>query len=45
MRNTSTLNLSKERKKDLINKVNDKENTQYTDLLPWKPKLGKPTFL
>jgi hypothetical protein len=29
----------------LNKKVNDKENTQYTDILPWKQKLRKPTFL
>jgi hypothetical protein len=45
MRNTSTLNLEKERKKYLIKKVNDKENTQYTNILPWKPKPRKPTLL
>jgi hypothetical protein len=45
MRHTSTLNLAEERKKDIIKKVNDKTNTQYTYILPWKPKLGKPTFL
>jgi hypothetical protein len=45
MRNTSTLNLAVERKKDLIKTVNDKENTQYIEILPWKPKPGKPTFL
>ena len=45
MRNTSTLNVEKERKKYLIKKVNDKENTRYTKILPWKPKLRKPTFL
>jgi hypothetical protein len=39
------LNLAEERKKYLIKKVNDKENTQYTKILPWKPKPGKPTFL
>jgi hypothetical protein len=27
-------NLAKERKKDLIKKVNDKANTQYTEILP-----------
>ena len=45
MKNTSTLNLVEERKKDLNKKVNDKENTQYTKILPLKPKPGKPTFL
>jgi hypothetical protein len=34
MRDTSMLNLAEERKKDLNKKVNDKENTQYTDILP-----------
>jgi hypothetical protein len=34
MRNTSTLNLAEERKKDLKKKVNDKENKQYTEILP-----------
>jgi hypothetical protein len=29
----------------LNKKVNDKGNTQYTYILPWKPKPGKPTFL
>jgi hypothetical protein len=29
----------------LNKKVNDKTNTQYTEILPWKPKPGKPTFL
>jgi hypothetical protein len=45
MRHTPTLNLAKERKKDIINKVNGKANTQYTEVLPWKPKPGKPAFL
>jgi hypothetical protein len=39
------LNLAEERKKYLIKKVNDTTNTQYTKILPWKPKPGKPTFL
>jgi hypothetical protein len=47
MRHTSTLNLVEERKKDSIKKVNDnlQSNTQYTEILPWKPKPGKPAFL
>jgi hypothetical protein len=45
MRHTSTLNLAEERKKDIIKKLNDKTNTQYIEILPWKPKMGKPTFL
>jgi hypothetical protein len=44
MRDTSTLNLAEE-KKNLIKNVNDKAITQYTEILPWKPKPGKPTFL
>jgi hypothetical protein len=43
--NTSTLNLAEERKKYLIKKVNDKENTQYIEILPWKPKRENSSFL
>jgi hypothetical protein len=39
------LNLAEERKKYLNKNVNDKTNTQYTKILPWKPKPRKPTFL
>jgi hypothetical protein len=39
------LNLTEKRKKYLIKKVNDTTNTQYIEMLPWKPKPGKPTFL
>jgi hypothetical protein len=45
MKNTSKLNLAEERMKNLIKKVNEKANTQYTHILPLKPKPGKPTFL
>ena len=45
MRNTYTLNLAEERKKDFNKKVNDKANTQYREVLPWKPKLRKLAFL
>jgi hypothetical protein len=39
------LNLAEERKKYLNKKVNDKSNTQYTKILPSKPKPGKTKFL
>jgi hypothetical protein len=45
MRNTSTLNLAEERKKDLNKKVNDKANTQYTRDFTLETQPGKPTFL
>jgi hypothetical protein len=45
MRNTSTLNLEVERKKYLIKKVNHNVITQYTEILPRKPKPKKPPFL
>jgi hypothetical protein len=32
--NTSMLNLTEERKKDLSYKINDKTNTQYIEILP-----------
>jgi hypothetical protein len=41
MMNTSMLNLAEERRKVLIKKVNDKANTQYIEIFPWKPKPGK----
>jgi hypothetical protein len=34
-----------EEKKNLIKNKNDKAITPYIDILPWKPKPGKPTFL
>jgi hypothetical protein len=39
MRNTSTLNLAEERKKDLNKKVNDTTNIQYIEILPWKTSI------
>jgi hypothetical protein len=42
---TSTLNLAGERKKKLIKKVNDTTLTHNTEILPWKPKPGKPSLL
>jgi hypothetical protein len=44
MRYTATLTLAEE-KKNLIKNVNDKALTQYIEILPWKPKPIKPSFL